>query len=74
MDVLTGQSRVEQVANLLLMDNAGNLLARAVAGTVTINNPSYMLGSELNGALIVGDNEMVKVHFLAGAHLPLPPG
>ncbi len=67
VDVLTGQSRVEQVANLLLMDNAGNLLARAVAGTVTINNPSYMLGSELNGALIVGDNEMVKVHFLAGA-------
>jgi hypothetical protein len=67
VDANTGQSRVEQVANVLLTDSAGNLLARAVAGKVTISNPSNMYGGELNAALITGDDEMVKVHFLAGA-------
>jgi hypothetical protein len=67
VDVLTGASRVEQVANVLLTDAAGNLLVRAVTGKVTISNPSDMHGSELNAALIAGDDDTVQVHFLAGA-------
>jgi hypothetical protein len=67
VDVLTGQSRVQQVANVVLTDATGHVLVRGVGGTVSISNPSDMHGGELNSSLIVGDDEMVQVHFLAGA-------
>jgi hypothetical protein len=66
VDALTGQQRVEQVANLPIMSPAGGVVVGAVRGAVTISNPSDMLGGELNAALVVSDDEMVQVHFLGG--------
>ncbi len=66
VDALTGQQRVQQIANVLLTSPAGTVLARAVGGTVSVSNPSDMLGAELNAALIAGDDEMIQVCLLGG--------
>jgi hypothetical protein len=66
-DVNLGAQRVEQVANQRVTDPAGNLVARAVAGTVTVNNPSELYGGELNGVLMLTDCPQHRTQLLVGA-------
>jgi hypothetical protein len=66
VDALTGQQRVQQIANVLVTSPAGSVLARAVGGTVSVSNPSDMLGAGLNAALIAGDDEMIQLCLLGG--------
>lgn len=65
-DVNLGTNRVEQVANVRLTDAAGNLLVRAVAGRVTVNNPSEMYGGEFNTVYALSNVATVRSHFLLG--------